>query len=139
MRVWFLKPHDSVCPGCSTGCNVFVDERDGAVQRLRPRRNVDVNKSWMCDTGRTSYKDIGLTSRVSGARRKGAANWEGVSVGAALDLVAGRIKEAGSASAFLASPQGTNEDLFPFRLLPQAVGARLHFPAGDSHAKIRVR
>ena len=32
-------------PGCSTGCNVFVDERDGEVQRLRPRRNADVNKS----------------------------------------------------------------------------------------------
>ncbi len=139
MRVWFLKPHDSVCPGCSTGCNVFVDERDGEVQRLRPRRNVDVNKSWMCDIGRTSYKDIGLTSRVSGARRKGAANWEGVSVGAALDLVAGRIKEAGSASAFLASPQGTNEDLFAFRLLAEAVGGRLDFRVGDPQDKIRVR
>ena len=60
MRVWFLKPHDSVCPGCSTGCNVFVDERDGEVQRLRPRRNPEVNKSWMCDVGRYSYKEIGL-------------------------------------------------------------------------------
>ena len=94
MRVWFLKAHESVCPGCSTGCNVFVDERDGEVQRLRPRRNVDVNKSWMCDFGRASYKEIGLTSRVSGARRKGAAKWEGVRVAEALDTVAGRIKDA---------------------------------------------
>ena len=59
MRVWFLKTHESVCPGCSTGCNVFVDERDGEVQRLRPRRNPDVNKSWMCDPGRALYKQIG--------------------------------------------------------------------------------
>ncbi len=29
MRVWFLKSTDSVCPGCSTGCNVSVDDRDG--------------------------------------------------------------------------------------------------------------
>src|SRR6266581_196093 len=99
MRVWFLKAHESVCPGCSTGCNVFVDERDGEVQRLRPRRNVEVNKSWMCDLGRASYKEIGLTSRVSGARLKGAVKWEGVRVAPALDTVAGRIKEAGSASA----------------------------------------
>ena len=68
MRVWFLKEHESVCPGCSTGCNVYVDERDGEVQRLRPRRNVDVNKSWMCDPGRALYKQIAVTERVSGAR-----------------------------------------------------------------------
>ncbi|HEY7409107.1 MAG TPA: 2Fe-2S iron-sulfur cluster-binding protein, partial [Vicinamibacteria bacterium] len=52
MRVWFLKSHDSICPGCSTGCNLEVDERDGEVQRYRPRRNPDVNKSWICDLGR---------------------------------------------------------------------------------------
>ena len=73
MRVWFLKTHDSVCPGCSTGCNVFVDERDGEVQRLRPRRNPDVNKSWMCDPGRALYKQIAVTERVSGARVRGGA------------------------------------------------------------------
>jgi len=139
MRVWFLKAHESVCPGCSTGCNVFVDERDGEVQRLRPRRNVDVNKSWMCDLGRASYKEIGLTSRVSGARLKGAAKWEGVRVAPALDTVAGRIKEAGSASAFLASPQATNEDLFVFRLLAEAVGGKLDFRVGDPQTKVRVR
>jgi len=139
MRVWFLKSHESVCPGCSTGCNVFVDERDGEVQRLRPRRNVEVNKSWMCDLGRASYKEIGLTSRVTGARRKGAASWEGIPVPTALDAVAVRIKEAGSASAFLASPQGTNEDLFAFRLLAEAVGGKLDFRVGDPQAKVRVR
>ena len=88
MRVWFLKTHESVCPGCSTGCNIFVDERDGEVQRLRPRRNVEVNKSWMCDPGRALYKEIGVTSRVSGARVAGRPRWEGMSVGAALDRVA---------------------------------------------------
>ena len=51
MRVWFLEAEDSVCPGCSTGCNLFADHSDGEVQRLRPRRNVEVNKSWMCDVG----------------------------------------------------------------------------------------
>ena len=139
MRVWFLKSHDSVCPGCSTGCNIQLDERDGEVQRLRPRRNPDVNKSWMCDIGRASYKEIGLTSRVSGARVKGALKWEGVTVPAALDAVAARIKEAGSASAFLASPQGTNEDLHAFRVLAEAVGGKLDFRVGDPQAKVRVR
>jgi NADH-quinone oxidoreductase subunit G len=139
MRVWFLKSHESVCPGCSTGCNIFVDERDGEVQRLRPRRNVDVNRSWMCDPGRALYKEIGLTARITGARVRGAASWEGVSVEEALDLVAQRIKDSGPASAFLATPQGTNEDLFAFRSLADAAKGMLDFRVGDPHLKVRQR
>jgi len=139
MRVWFLKEHESVCPGCSTGCNVFVDERDGEVQRLRPRRNADVNRSWMCDPGRALYKEIGVTSRVSGARVRGPSSWEGVTVAAALDRVAAALKQAGSASAFLASPQGTNEDVFAFKALAEAGGGKLDFRVGDPQKKLRER
>jgi NADH-quinone oxidoreductase subunit G len=139
MRVWFLKAHESVCPGCSTGCNVFVDERDGEVQRLRPRRNPDVNKSWLCDPGRALYKQVAVTERVSGARIRGAAGWTGASVAAALDRVAAALKEAGSASAFLATPQGTNEDVFAFKALAQAVGGKLDFRVGDPQLKLQER
>src|SRR5262249_23107699 len=131
MRVWFLKEHDSVCPGCSTGCNIYVDERDGEVQRLRPRRNPDVNKSWMCDIGRASYKEIALETRVRGARVKDAAGSSAVPLAAALDAVAVRLKEAGAASAFVATPEATNEDLFAFRRLAEAVGGKLDFRVGD--------
>jgi len=139
MRVWFLKTHESVCPGCSTGCNVFVDERDGTVERLRPRRNADVNESWMCDPGRGLYKQIAVPGRVSGARVRGAASWEGVSVAAALDRVATALKEAGPASAFLASPQGTNEDVFAFKAVADAMGGKLDFRVGDPQKKVRER
>jgi len=139
MRVWFLKSKESVCPGCSTGCNVFVDERDGEVQRLRPRRNPDVNKSWMCDPGRALYKSIGVTERVSGARVRGGAGWEGVSVRAALDRVASALKDAGASSAFLATPQGTNEDVFAFQALAEAMGGKLDFRVGDPQLKLQQR
>jgi NADH-quinone oxidoreductase subunit G len=139
MRVWFLKSHESICPGCSTGCNVFVDERDGDVQRLRPRRNVDVNKSWLCDPGRALYKEIGVTGRISGARVRGASTWNGVPVSEALDLVAGKLKEAGDATAFLATPQATNEDLFAFKNLADSAKGRLDFRVGDPQEKVRER
>ncbi|HEY7924882.1 MAG TPA: 2Fe-2S iron-sulfur cluster-binding protein [Vicinamibacteria bacterium] len=139
MRVWFLKEHESVCPGCSTGCNVYVDERDDEVQRLRARRNPDVNKSWLCDPGRALYKQIGVTERVSGARVRGAGGWAGTTVAAALDRVAAALKEAGSASAFLATPQGTNEDVFAFRALAEAVGGTLDFRVGDPQLKVQQK
>src|SRR5262245_59132166 len=121
-RVWFLESTDSVCAGCSTGCNARIDQRDGLIQRLVPRRNVEVNKSWLCDVGRMSYKDVDLTSRVSGARRREGGHWQGVTIDAALDTIAAKLKEAGKASAFLASPQATNEDVFVFRTLADKVG-----------------
>jgi NADH-quinone oxidoreductase subunit G len=138
MRVWFLKEHASVCAGCSTGCNIFVDERDGEVHRFRPRRNADVNKSWMCDIGRLSYKQVGATTRVTGARVRGP-HWEGLGLSQALDTVAVRLKEVGARSAFLASPQGTNEDLLVFRLLADAVGGQLDFRVGDPQDRIHER
>ena len=136
MRVWFLKTHDSVCPGCSTGCNVHVDERDGEVQRLRPRRNVDVNKSWMCDFGRASYKDIALATRVTGARVKGASSWRGHARALRPSTPWPRsVREAGEAAAFMATPQATNEDLFAFAKLAEAVKGRLDFRVGDPDKK----
>jgi NADH-quinone oxidoreductase subunit G len=139
MRVWFLESVDSVCPGCSTGCNIHIDQRDGEVQRLRPRRNVEVNKSWMCDEGRASYKKIDVAERVSGARLRKGGGWQGVPVPAALDAVAEALRQAGDKVAFVATPQGTNEDLFVFRSLAEATGGGLDFRVGDPQLRIRVR
>jgi NADH-quinone oxidoreductase subunit G len=138
-RVWFLESTDSVCGGCSTGCNLRVDHRDGVVQRLVPRRNTEVNKSWLCDIGRMSYKDVELTSRVSGARVRGGAGWEGVSAESALDTIAERMKQAGGAVAFMASPQSTHEDLFAFKTLAEHTKGRIDFRVGNPQDRLNVR
>jgi NADH-quinone oxidoreductase subunit G len=128
-----------VCGGCSTGCNLRVDQRDGIIQRLVPRRNTEVNKSWLCDIGRMSYKDVELTSRVSGARLREASGWQGASLVSALDTVAAKLKDAGKAVAFLASPQGTLEDLYTFRTLAEKTGGALDFRVGNPQDKLHER
>jgi NADH-quinone oxidoreductase subunit G len=139
MRVWFLEETESVCSGCSTGCNITIDHRDGEVHRLRPRRNVEVNKSWMCDIGRLEYREIALDTRVTGARRRRGEHWEGVSVADAVADLAARLREAGAQSAFVATPQATNEDLFAFRTLADAAGGRLDFRVGNPQDRTQVR
>ncbi|HYU42294.1 MAG TPA: 2Fe-2S iron-sulfur cluster-binding protein [Vicinamibacteria bacterium] len=139
MRVWFLEETESVCPGCSTGCNIYVDHRDEEVHRLRPRRNVEVNKSWMCDIGRVEYKEIALETRVSAARVRRGAGWEETTVATALDLVTEKILAAPRASAFLATPQATNEDVYMFRLLSERAGGMLDFRVGNPQDKTRVQ
>ncbi|GIW23607.1 MAG: (2Fe-2S)-binding protein [Candidatus Sericytochromatia bacterium] len=57
-RVWFLETSNSICMGCSRGCNIYSDHKNGVVYRFRPRANLNVNQYWMCDEGRLSYKKI---------------------------------------------------------------------------------
>jgi NADH-quinone oxidoreductase subunit G len=140
MRVWFLESTDSVCPGCSTGCNIHVDHRDGEAQRLRPRRNVEVNKSWMCDVGRTEYKEVSVDSRLGGARIRNASGaFESSALAVALDRVGQEVKAAGAGVAFMATPQATNEDLFVFRKLAETAGGLLDFRVGDPQLRVRQR
>src|SRR3989338_2910973 len=65
-RVWFLKKLNSICPGCSTGCNIEVheDPREKQVFRMLPRYNENVNGHWMCDYGAMRYEKINPKNRI---------------------------------------------------------------------------
>lgn len=67
LRAWELYTVNSICPGCSTGCNVEIHHGQGEIWRLVPRENQDVNKFWMCDEGRFTYKQV-RGRRIAGAR-----------------------------------------------------------------------
>lgn len=117
-RVWFLHSTDSVCAGCSAGCNMRIDHRDGAIFRLVPRRNVEVNKSWLCDEGRLSFHRLEEGERITlpvAAGRDGMqapVTWDD-----ALNSCHKKLSEiaaAHGANSILGfgSPSATNETLF---------------------------
>jgi len=64
-RIWFTKQTESICPGCSTGCNVKVAERDGQVVQVKGRRNDAVNKEWLCDEGRYGFERFLPKQRIT--------------------------------------------------------------------------
>ncbi|MCC7086706.1 MAG: (2Fe-2S)-binding protein [Pirellulales bacterium] len=68
-RVWYMKQHQGVCTGCSTGCSIYINENQDAVYRLKPRENPAVNKWWMCDEGRYSYRHLHSPVRQIQPRR----------------------------------------------------------------------
>jgi NADH-quinone oxidoreductase subunit G len=51
-RVWEMSFTESICLGCSRGCNIKIGVRNNQILRLNPRENPDVNEYWMCDHGR---------------------------------------------------------------------------------------
>lgn len=71
-RVWFLDEAESICDGCSKGCNVNVHHKKGKhIYRLKPRYNEAVNSYWMCDKGRYTYKDANFDRRLTHAKLGG--------------------------------------------------------------------
>ncbi len=54
-RIWFTTQTDTICPGCSTGCNCKVAIRDNQVVQVKGKLNSQVNKGWMCDEGRYGF------------------------------------------------------------------------------------
>jgi NADH-quinone oxidoreductase subunit G len=71
-RVWYLKDFDTVCNGCSTGCNVKVYFNENGLYRVKPVHNPDVNGYWMCDVGRDIYKFVDRDVRqIKGTRNSG--------------------------------------------------------------------
>ncbi len=54
-RVWNLTRSPSICPGCSSGCNIFLEHKDNQIYRIRSRDNPSVNNCWLCDDGRYFY------------------------------------------------------------------------------------
>ncbi|MFO0977882.1 MAG: molybdopterin-dependent oxidoreductase [Planctomycetaceae bacterium] len=95
-RVWWLKTQNSVCPGCSTGCSVTVDQNEDRVYRLKPRVNEKSQGHFMCDEGRFGWKYTHSDQRLTSAeiRSNGqttSKDWDAVlkAVRAALQKAAG--------------------------------------------------
>jgi NADH-quinone oxidoreductase subunit G len=64
-RVWDMSSTNSICPGCSRGCNTEIWVRNNEILRLAPRHNEEVNSYWMCDHGRlNTFKNVNADSRI---------------------------------------------------------------------------
>jgi NADH-quinone oxidoreductase subunit G len=72
MRVWFLKETPSICTESSVGVNTLIASREGKIYRITPRRNDEVNDTWMSDSGRVIYKEVEVENRLTSTSSKGA-------------------------------------------------------------------
>jgi len=126
IRVWFLSETASVCPGCSNGCNIVIDEYQNRIWRLMPRRNDYVNDTWMCDAGRFTYKLLQSPDRIVRPHVRDddtitEVRWS-EAVSAAADGLLRIIDRYGSgAVAAIVSPHLTLEDNYQFSRLLQAM------------------
>jgi NADH-quinone oxidoreductase subunit G len=106
-RVWYLKDSESLCTGCSTGCNVKVYYNKEGAFRVKPVYNEKVNGHWMCDEGRGIYKFVNREHRLLKGRMKlkGQSTWTDMDAGALALDASKAIKSAGDKLAVVLTGQ----------------------------------
>jgi NADH-quinone oxidoreductase subunit G len=120
-RVWFLRNTRTVCQGCATGCNAYLDydPRNNTPYRHRPRENMQVNKYWMCDEGMLSYKRA-IENRFLHA----LVGREDATIVEALEAAKSQLKgheTDASKVAVILSAQHSNEDNFALASFAKSV------------------
>ncbi len=133
-RIWYSGIEDSICTGCSTGCNVRVAVRDDTIVQVKGRLNSDVNKEWMCDEGRYGFNRFQPKVRLSAPLVRDGdylqeKNWEEVSA-----ALSGFKTKSPDEAAILISPFLTLEEMWlGFAFAKKVLGIE-----ADSHSQIAV-
>lgn len=116
VRVWYLEKTPSICPGCSTGCNVSVESYQNRIARLKPRVNEAVNSHWICDEGRYSFHALTEGERLTAPLIRHEGGWVPATWEQALRAAGAGLKSASSIAAIL-SGRNTNEEAYLFAKL----------------------
>jgi NADH-quinone oxidoreductase subunit G len=137
-RAWELDRTPSVCVGCSQGCNVNLDTRGHAVVRVRPRPNLEVNRYFMCDHGRTTYRLMNRGDRLEAPLVRETGDLVAVDWDHALARAAQIVKGSSGSAVVVGSASTSNEALFLARQLVRGfdVTAAVRVPRGAAEAPL---
>jgi NADH-quinone oxidoreductase subunit G len=125
-RVWNLHKTESICAGCSRGCNISIETKDNNVFRVLPSENEKVNKSWMCDFAREYYMEP-LKNRTSGLQ----VDHNNVTYKCFIEEMIALFKEHGDKMVFVISSYATNEELKLAKQLIDSTGVKGIFTKYD--------
>ncbi len=110
-RPWFMEKANSICSGCSVGCNVTVEYKTDGLYRIKPRFHGDINQHWMCDDGRLGYHYVNSDDRLQLPLKKVDGEHTTTQWSDALTLITEKLSEAEADDiVVIGSAQGTNED-----------------------------
>ena len=110
-RPWFMEKANSICSGCSVGCNVTVEYKADGLYRIKPRFHEDINQHWMCDDGRLGYHYVNSDDRLQLPQKRVDGELVTTQWADALTLITENLSEVDATDiVVIGSAQGTNED-----------------------------
>ena len=119
MRVWFLKQTNSIDTESSVGANTVVWSREGIVYRITPRRNDEVNDTWLSDSARILYKQVLSDDRLTAVKVNGVESGFDMAVNAASEI----FRANAGAIAVVGSGRSSVEEQFLTKKLADALKA----------------
>src|SRR4051794_39100998 len=127
-RVWFLKSAPSISPVDAGGENIWIDQNESVVYRIRPRYNAEVNTWWISDDTRYSYKLIEPAKRLTGARKSQYGTQVDTDAVSAIELAGNELKrvvtESGAGSLYaVLSPMMSCEEAWLLGKLIRSIDA----------------
>jgi NADH-quinone oxidoreductase subunit G len=122
MRVWFLKQTNSIDTESSVGANTVVWSREGVIYRITPRRNDEVNDTWMSDSGRELYKQVRASDRLAAIKVGNIDSTLEMAANSAAEI----FKASVGAIAVVGSGRSSVEEQFLTKKLADALKARTH-------------
>jgi len=126
VRVWYLQKTPSICPGCSTGCNISVETYQNRIARFKPRVNEQVNSHWICDEGRYCFHELTAGERLTSPLIRGEGGLVPTTWEKALQAVLSGLRSAAPLAGIM-SGRSTNEEAYLFAKLMKTLspGAEL--------------
>ncbi len=129
-RVWMLKSVESIDPSDALGANITIDyningSQGSKVWRLMPRRNPDVNKSWIANRTRLLYQQLAI-NRLTDAKIAGKDATIDAATAAAVTVIKNTKKVA-----LVSSGHQTVEDNAALLALKDALGDKADIFGGS--------
>ncbi len=99
-RLKWTQETATICPYCAVGCGIIVGSREGRVVNTEGDPDHPINRGALCSKGSTLRQLVNSDRRITQPlyRAPGAADWQPVSWGWALDEIARRIKHTRDAT-----------------------------------------
>ncbi len=114
-RVWFLHRTPSIDGLTCSGDNIFIEHNKGAIYRIKPRTNMDVNTWWITDELRYGWKFIHSEDRLRMPTVKSEDAFSDIEAPIAYDASYTRANEAFAGASHIAamiSPMLSCEDAY---------------------------
>jgi NADH-quinone oxidoreductase subunit G len=114
-RVWFLRETPSIDPITASGDNISIHHNEGKIYRIKPRKNLAVNKWWITDEVRYGWKFVHSDERLRTPTRRQfgqvvECDWA-KAYGVALTGLAAAVRQ-GKRVGVLVSPMLSCEEAF---------------------------
>ncbi len=122
-RSWEMQQIPTIAAHDCVGSNMYAHVVNGVIKRLVPRKNEQINESWLSDRDRFSYEGIYSSDRLMQPRLKEQNKWREIEWEEALGKLAESIQATQSDKlGLLASPTATIEEGYLLTQLADQLG-----------------